>query len=279
MKKNLIKDHKEINLYEAQNRLLDILEYFHNFCEKHDLKYYIFFGTLLGAYRSHDVIPWDDDIDVIMPRKDYDKFCELQHELQSPYSLLNISNYDKCEVSYGRLVDNNFLYFKDGWKCTAHNNHHLYIDLFVLEEAPLYEKDARSFLKATKFDFFVLKYKYNFYEPNLKSKILKPIIRFFLLPFKFPKIHKNIRRKFQKYCSNRTSDKFIIPENCPQGYLRTFEKRMFLEQSVLEMRGRKFCAPCFVDEILTQRYGPTFMTPLPPEEREPKKEFYVKENS
>ena len=62
---------------ELQQKLLNMLSWFHDFCEKNNLKYYILYGTLLGAIRHKGFIPWDDDIDVGMPRDDYEKFLNI----------------------------------------------------------------------------------------------------------------------------------------------------------------------------------------------------------
>lgn len=72
---------------KQQNKLTNILKWFHNFCEKNGIRYYIIAGTMLGAVRHKGFIPWDDDIDVGVPRKDYEKL-----------RLLSSQNFDKNYV-------------------------------------------------------------------------------------------------------------------------------------------------------------------------------------
>lgn len=69
--------------------LLDILDVFVSICDRHKLKYYLNAGTLLGAVRHQGFIPWDDDIDICMPRTDYIKFLEIVHsELPKRYKAI-----------------------------------------------------------------------------------------------------------------------------------------------------------------------------------------------
>ena len=72
---------------------IDLFLKFAEVCEKYGFRYYAIFGTLLGAIRHIGMIPWDDDMDVCMPREDYDKFCKLcvadfedPYLLQTPYT-------------------------------------------------------------------------------------------------------------------------------------------------------------------------------------------------
>ena len=72
--------------------ILDILKAFIRICDEYGLRYYCCAGTAIGAVRHHGIIPWDDDIDVIMPRPDYDRLLEIaetadlgKYELITPY--------------------------------------------------------------------------------------------------------------------------------------------------------------------------------------------------
>ena len=71
---------------------LDMLLEFDKVCKKHNIKYFLMGGTLLGAIRHKGFVPWDDDTDVMMLRDDYEKFKSLEHEFQHPYFLQTPQN-------------------------------------------------------------------------------------------------------------------------------------------------------------------------------------------
>lgn len=92
---------------EWNNTLIDILKAFIEICDKHQLRYYCCAGTAIGAVRHHGIIPWDDDIDVIMPRPDYDRLMQLaETEDFGKYQIVSPYGQDKTYPYYfSKIVD------------------------------------------------------------------------------------------------------------------------------------------------------------------------------
>lgn len=86
---------------------LDILRKIHEVCEKYNLTYFLNFGSLLGAVRHKGFIPWDDDLDIVMPRDDYDKFITLESEFLDPYFLQLPGKDDGYYYALARVRNNN----------------------------------------------------------------------------------------------------------------------------------------------------------------------------
>ena len=93
-------------LRKLQQVELGIIKVFSDICEKYGLRYYLVGGTMLGAVRHHGFIPWDDDMDVGMPRPDYERFAKIvQNELPSGYQFLNYKKDSTYKRYFSRLVD------------------------------------------------------------------------------------------------------------------------------------------------------------------------------
>ncbi len=86
---------------------LDLLYEFDRVCRAHGLRYFLIFGSLLGAVRHHGFIPWDDDMDVIMPRDDYEKFLTLGSEFKAPYFLQTIRTDPGFYYAHAKLRNSN----------------------------------------------------------------------------------------------------------------------------------------------------------------------------
>lgn len=107
----------KLNLsYEAFGKLKEIqkvqkklLKKTIEICEENELNYFAYYGTLLGAVRHNDIIPWDDDVDIVMPREDYEKFISIMNEMRNQDIYLQTIESDKdCFYGgYAKLRDNN----------------------------------------------------------------------------------------------------------------------------------------------------------------------------
>ena len=97
-----IEDASYQELRVVQEKLLELLKFYDSFCKKHNLKYWLAGGSMIGAIREGGIIPWDDDIDVFMPREDYEKFIELfkNNNVDSHYALAQTTSRENYHYVY-----------------------------------------------------------------------------------------------------------------------------------------------------------------------------------
>lgn len=124
------KDSKLKRIWTVQ---LDLLKQFSQVCEDNNLSYFMDGGTLLGAVRHNGFIPWDDDVDVIMPRKDYERLCMIAQEVfQPPYFFQTVWTDSGVIRFHAQLRNSNTTGFiKDD---TNRNiNKGIFLDIFILD--------------------------------------------------------------------------------------------------------------------------------------------------
>lgn len=134
---------------EIQSKLLTMFEWFHNFCVENNLRYYALGGTMLGAARHSGFIPWDDDIDVGLPREDYNRFIELSASFRKPYILETPQSSAKDFVyAYGKLYNTETTLIERRKKNIKRG---IYIDVFPLDGLGDTEKQAnKQFAKTSR---------------------------------------------------------------------------------------------------------------------------------
>lgn len=124
---------KEIGIEELKKLQLEILIKIRDFCDSKGIMYYLAYGTLLGAVRHKGYIPWDDDIDIMMPRADYNRFLQefngFYNELEVRAPELDLSYY----APYANVMDTRTLLFEPSLK---HKNVGVKVDIFPIDNVP-----------------------------------------------------------------------------------------------------------------------------------------------
>lgn len=255
-------DYEELGLRDAQLLMVEILDDVHKLCEKHNLRYFLDAGTLIGAVRHKGFIPWDDDVDIGMPREDYEKFLEIAKRELPEYLFLQTFETDKyydvypvpCKVRY-----NGTLFFEEGTKENLKMHNGVYIDIFPYDSLP---KHKIVYKIQRTLSYNILKsFKRLRDIPdslNFKNKITFSFYR--IVAKMFPSER---RRKFFDYLI-----KWNDPNSEYMGYgVDTFwseyvyKKSDYFDLIKLTFEGKKFYAPKNYDSILTQLYGDYMIMP------------------
>ena len=139
------------SLRALQLKELDLLKYFQQVCEENEITYFALGGTLLGAVRHKGFIPWDDDMDICMPRPDYDLLVTHCKEwLPAPYELKCAETEKNYPGAFGKIIDSNTTLIERKFYGEASG---LYIDIFPIDGVPQNKLMQR-----------VVMAKYKFYE-------------------------------------------------------------------------------------------------------------------
>lgn len=121
----------------AQLIMLDILKQVRTICEKHNIKYWIDAGTLLGCVREGGFIPWDDDLDIAMLREDYDKFKEIaQKELPEGYFFQTKETDQDYIHNFAKIRKEGTLLIETGEKYPEKYHQGIFIDIFPFDYYP-----------------------------------------------------------------------------------------------------------------------------------------------
>lgn len=251
---------KELTDREYQLVILDILKYFDFICKKHNIKYSLCGGSLIGAVRHKGFIPWDDDIDIHMTRVEYEKFKRIWNtEKRDNYRWLDIEDFDNSFKSAGlltKIIDKRRVNYRG--RTTS-----CFLDIFVLDYIENTEKD-RELLK--KYGWYIRAYERNYKKYiECMSLIYKIFYKLNAMRY-FRKMIKILH--YYKYNDNKSNNMLSIGFHNIEGDKGIFPAYYFENYMDCDFEGEKIPIITKYDDLLTAYYGDYMQLP-PEEERVP----------
>lgn len=259
-------------LRRYQLKLNDMLSYLDNVCKENHLRYFITWGSCLGAVRHHGFIPWDDDLDIAMPRPDYDRlYTILKQSDQGRYVICRPEPHKPMGFHIMQLRDSTttFIYNHSLQLDTCHG---IKIDICPMDGCP----DNAILRKIQTIDCLLYGLFAAQREPNhapitithSAGNATRLIARLMLSVIRSPKLRDIIWQKAEKRLSRYEYDKY---ENFRCLQSKPYPKDMFGDAYYIEFEGNMRPIPAKYDEYLTRLYG-NYME-LPPEnKRKPQSE-------
>lgn len=247
----------ENKLKEAQKIMLNILLEIDQICKENQISYWLDAGTLLGAVRHGGFIPWDDDIDIGMDIKNYNKFIEAYKKKPRKYFLLEPNEKLNYTLDFIKIKDNeNFLVERENQR--YHKG--IYVDIFPFYYYKTKEKRYDRLLA----DLFCIK-EFKLETINSQNSLILNIYRVFryfllyLLPIKFLI---KLTDKFKRF---ETIKKYIgySLKSCSA---KRFNKEIIFPLSKIKFENYEMPCPGKIELYLEELYGKNYME-LPPKEK------------
>lgn len=263
---NTLNDKDLQKLQAVQNQLL---QDFKNTCEKHNLKYTLHAGTLLGAARHQGFIPWDDDVDVCMPREDYNKYISLSKtDIGSDNFLLNYHTDPKFVHTFTRLSKQNTVAVQNHWR-NAGFQQAIFIDVFPLDPLPKNDETIRE--QATAIDKIANLKRIKARSALVSRKPGRPIGNVFVTIIKHLMFVSLLPTSMEKL--NRKQENISIKNNetgkiasFSEGVYSIITREQYLEtdfddMTQLSFEGVMYNVPKEYQRILTSQYGDYMQLP------------------
>lgn len=256
-----------VDASELQARLLRMLKQFHNICTENNLRYYVIGGTCIGAKRHKGFIPWDDDIDIGMPRDDYDRLCQLPMEaLPSNIELRYYKNTNNSPFHFVKFVDNTTTLIERAYLDYVEG---LYIDVFPLDGARNYNESFIERLRCQRIWFEKVLILYHCMTDS-RSNVLKKVLIFLSKHISLDKLHNRVEKHITKY-SFSNSD-FVANYFGAWKEKEIYPKSFLGKPTLYEFEDTYVYGPEKIDDYLKHVYG-DYMK-LPPKEEQVFKHNY-----
>lgn len=252
-----------------RHKLIETFRTFAEFCEKEGLMYMVCGGSCIGAVRDHGVIPWDDDVDVFMPRCDFDRLLSMRDSLPEGYAIARLGE-DNYSTSFPKFYDANTTLWEEESLRTIVG---VYVDIFPLDEFDgNYEECRRLKLK---YDDIAQKYRRSMRKWTL-TDILRKAIGFHVLGFRrllldrvwyshFQQRYLEELKAIQQEMASKRGE-LMLSYDGAYGQKEICPKAWFADVTKMKFEYFEVNVPVGYHEYLTQLYG-NYMTPPPPGRR------------
>ncbi|NLL56399.1 MAG: LicD family protein [Clostridiales bacterium] len=256
-------NNKDTILLQLQDCLYQMLVEFDSICKEHNLRYYLAYGSLLGAVRHGDFIPWDDDLDVVMPREDYDRLLKTYKEiLPSHYDLHNYNNTPNYFLSFAKIVNTDTTLVEIANKKNDYRVGGVYIDIFPLDGMGNCIRSARLRTKKATIYRIMIDSTTDMFEDK-KRALWKQLIINITRLFNTQKWQNRLARHLRKKSFNKS--KYVSMSATSTKDKKIVKKEIFGEPKKIKFREHYFYAPQMIDEYLKTEYGDYMQ--LPPIEK------------
>lgn len=253
------------NLDKTKEVCYDILLEIDRICKSADLKYFIYAGTLLGAVRHKGFIPWDDDIDIVMMREDYERFPEACAEYldHDKFELQTIFTDPYASNPWMKLHNKHTAFISGARRAGAMEG--VNIDIFPLDKAPdsLFALKWRSHIVNGVNFIYLHRFQDHSRESSWKLRLFQWAVGL-IPPWNELQFKKAYDRYLQKYNGKKTENVVYLSN---RKYMRKVVPRQYFSETVmLQFEDGYFPAPGGYEEILIRMYGKDYMQ-LPSEEQ------------
>lgn len=266
---------ENISLVQIQELEFGILKYIKDVCEKHGIQYYLAYGTLIGAVRHQGFIPWDDDIDIMMPRPEYIKLLEVMRQDPHPfYKMVSVDTNDLFQVPLPKIVDTRTLLIQD-YDIIEPVPLGVYVDIFLMDGAGnTYENALQYYDQSFKLYCDWKKSRLKLFPSNM-SKIKGALRWVKNLPYilKGSQFFMDRLTKHNSFYSYQDSQFIATFETGTRDACKcVWDREVFTPGTRLEFNGELFQVPQNYQEVLTVEYGDYMI--LPSEDKRVSHHFY-----
>lgn len=245
---------------------LQILDKFVEICEAHNLTYFLSGGTLLGAVRHKGFIPWDDDIDVMMPRPDLEKLIEITGCKIGPYTLCVPDADNPYPYSVYKIYDESFI-IEDKEFSDEVFYLPLFIDIFPIEGLPSEDAASKRFIMRSSLKNILYKMSYHsgIYGKSLKAKVFHAVLYPYVKLMGKKRLAESLNRYVQKYDYNSCEYVGVVLTRA-LAYQEKIARKGYMHSVDVEFEGKMYKAPESYQEYLTNLYGDYMQ--LPPADKQ-----------